>query len=223
MKHKLPIPTGVLFDFDGVIVDSFESHFSAWNTAHKKLFAKEITHFPHEKLSGKSPHIIAQHFCDEAGFPEKSAELFLKKGACLHQSTTPPKLLPGVREIQELLARKKIAHGIASNATRMFVKNSVAQLNLGFTTCFGLEDYKMPKPAPEAYITLATTLEIHKENYKTTWVFEDSITGTKSALKAGMVPIGILTMNSEEKMLAAGSAHCFPTLLEAYQFLNQLN
>ncbi|MDG1804815.1 HAD family phosphatase [Flavicella sp.] len=222
MKPSLPMPTGVLFDFDGVIVDSFQSHFNAWNTAHKELFSQEISHFPHEKLSGKSPHIIAQHFCDEAGFPEKASELFLKKGECLHNSTTPPDLLPGVREIQEFLASKETPHGIASNATRAFVKNSVAQLALGFTTCFGLEDYKKPKPAPEAYITLATALGISKEDYKSTWVFEDSITGTQSALKAGMLPIGILTMNSEEKMLAAGSAYCFPTLLEAYQYLIQL-
>lgn len=219
MKSNIPFPSGVLFDFDGVIVDSFQSHFSAWNAAHLELFSKEISHFPHEKLSGKSPHIIAQYFCDEAGYPEKGTDLFHLKGLYLHASNTPPKLLPGVEEIQHFLTQKNIPHGIASNATRAFVKNSVSQLKLGFTTLFGLEDYKFPKPHPEAYRTLANKLQITQENYASTWVFEDSITGTKSALDAGMVAIGILTANTKEQMLDAGSHYCFPTLLEAYEFL----
>jgi len=221
MQNNDSFPSGFLFDFDGVIVDSFDSHFRAWNQAHFELFSSYIETFPHEKLSGKSPHVIAQHFCDEAGYPEKGNALFDLKGACLHASTVPPKLLPGVVEIQEFLAVKKAPHGIASNATRTFVKNSITQLNLGFTTFFGLENYTNPKPDPEAYITLAKALHIPKEEFGTAWVFEDSITGTKSALAAGMIPVGILTMNSKEQMLAAGSKFTFPTLLEAYEYLSE--
>jgi beta-phosphoglucomutase len=221
MKNKFKFPSGFLFDFDGVVVDSFESHFNSWNKAHIELFSSEIKEFPHGKLSGKSPHIIAQYFCDEVGMPEKGLELFKLKGEYLHSSTTPPKLLPGVVEITEYISKRKIPHGIASNATRLFVKNSVKQLNLGFTTMFGLEDYQYPKPHPEAYITLAKELNISKEDYLNTWVFEDSITGTKSVLAAGMFPIGILTMNSKEQMLEAGSKLVFPTLLEAYEYLKK--
>lgn len=223
MKNKSVFPSGFLFDFDGVIVDSFESHFNSWNKAHIALLSTKIKEFPHDKLSGKSPHIIAQYFCDEAGYPEKGLALFNLKGEYLHASPTPPKLLPGVVEIQEYISTQKVPHGIASNATRLFVKNSVQQLNLGFTTMFGLEDYEYPKPHPEAYITLAKALNIAKEDFGNTWVFEDSITGTKSALAAGMLPIGILTANTEEQMLAAGSKMAFPTLLEAYEYLKELN
>ncbi|MEI6866056.1 HAD family phosphatase [Flavicella sp.] len=222
MKNKFAFPTGILFDFDGVVVDSFQSHFNAWNQAHIELFSTKIKEFPNEKLSGKSPHIIAQYFCDKAGYSEKGLDFFQLKAKYLHTSTIPPFLLPGVVEIQDFLSENKIPHGISSNATRLFVKNSIQQLNLGFTTFFGLEDYKYPKPHPEAYITLAKHLKIPKENYMNTWVFEDSITGTKSALDAGMIPIGILTMNSEKQMLEAGSQIVFSTLLEAYKYLKNL-
>ena len=40
------LPKGFLFDFDGVIVDSFESHYSAWASAFKELFNTEIAPFP---------------------------------------------------------------------------------------------------------------------------------------------------------------------------------
>jgi len=220
MKDKSLSLAGVLFDFDGVVVDSFQSHFTAWNNAHFELFSSKIETFPHAQLAGKSPYIIAEYFANEAGDIHKSQELFQLKGSYLHKSATSPKLLPGVLEIQGFLAEKNIAHGIASNATHQFVQNSVTQLDLGFTTLFGLEDYTHPKPHPEAYLTLAKALHISSKDFGNTWVFEDSITGTKAAVAAGMVPIGVLTMNTEAEMLKAGSHLCFPTLLEAYQYLS---
>ena len=71
-------------------------------------------------------------------------------------------------------------------------------------------------------MTLAKALNIPKEKYANTWVFEDSVPGTKAAVQAGMIPIGILTMNSEAQMLKAGSHLCFQTLLEAYEYLRAL-
>lgn len=218
MKNN-DFPVGFLFDFDGVIVNSVDSHVNAWKEAFEKTFQKKLTYFPHEELAGKSPHLISEHLANAAGSIEKSLELYLLKGDILHSSNTPPILLPGVKEIQQFLAIRSIPHGIASNATRMFVKNSVAQLDLGFKHIFGLENYKFPKPNPEAYITLANHLEIPAREYKNVWVFEDSLTGTKAAVDAGMVPIGILTMNTKEQMEAAGSQHTFPTLLEAFEYI----
>ena len=219
MKNNIVFPKAALFDFDGVVVDSFQSHYGAWKSAFKELFNTEIANFPHEELSGKSPLLIAEYFCNIIGEKERTLDFYKLKGEHLHNSTTPPLLLPGVKEIQEFFTHKNIPHGIASNATKLFVKNSVSQLELGFTTLFGFEDYEHPKPNPEAYIKLATYLQVEKKDYENTWVFEDSIPGTQAAIDAGMIPIGILTMNTEEEMLKAGSQLCFPTLLEAFHFL----
>ena len=86
----------------------------------------------------------------------------------------------------------------------------------------GVEDYKFPKPNPEAYISLAKKLNIPAKDYNNTWVFEDSITGTKAAEAAGMIPIGILTQYSKEELENSGSKLVFPTLLEAYKYLKKL-
>jgi beta-phosphoglucomutase len=219
MKNKFEFPTAVLFDFDGVVVDSFKSHYGAWKRAFDQLFQSEIASFPHKELSGKSPRLIAQYFCEKVNQPEKSNEFLNLKNELLCSNTTPPDLLPGVREIQSFLSEQNIPHGIASNASKSFVKLSIEQLQLGFDTYFGLEDFKHPKPHPEAYITLAKHLKISESSFANTWVFEDSITGTQAAKQAGMIPVGILTMNSKEEMKAAGSQYFFPTLLEAFEFL----
>lgn len=222
MKNNVSFPTAVLFDFDGVIVDSFQSHYKAWESAFIELFGFQELNFPHKELAGKSPVLIAEYICNQIGEPGRGMEFFKLKAEHLHRGDLPPTLLPGVKEIQQFLEKLNIPHGIASNATRMFLQNSIQQLDLGFTTFFGIEDYTYPKPHPEAYLTLATNLGIAEKDYSTTWIFEDSITGTQSAKDAGMVPIGILTLNDEEKMRAAGSQLVFPTLLEAFHYLQKL-
>ena len=216
----MKMPKGFLFDFDGVVVNSFESHHSAWASAFKELFHKEIPPFPKE-MAGKSPMKIANYYCSTIHKEDKTEDLYFLKDEHLDKYFKTPKLLPGILEITAFLKAKNIPYGIASNATKQFLKNSVSQLNLDFTTVFGVQDYDKPKPAPEAYITLANALGFHQEDFKELWVFEDSLTGTTAAKLAGMIPIGILTQYSKDKLTEAGSQFVFPTVLEAYQYLQK--
>ena len=212
------LPKGILIDFDGVVVDSFESHYSAWTSAFKELFDAEINPFP-KSYAGKSPMIISEYFCSVIGKEHQTKELFLLKDNHLDIYFKPPNLLPGVHEIVGFLTDKKTPYGIASNATKQFLKNSIKHLNLNFTTVFGVQDYEKPKPSPEAYITLAKALGFKENDFKDIWVFEDSLTGTTAAKLAGMIPIGILTQYSEEELKSSGSVMVFPTLLEAFYYL----
>ena len=214
----MQLPKGFLFDFDGVVVNSFESHGAAWSSAFKELFNQDIAPFP-KSHAGKAPMIIAGYFCGLIGEEKRTEELYLLKDKHLDIHFKVPKLLPGVREFTTLLSKKQIPYGIASNATKQFLKNSVHHLELNFPVVFGVEDYEKPKPAPEAYITLASALGFHQNDFKDIWVFEDSLTGTRAAKLAGMVPIGIMTQFSEEDLKEAGSVLVFPTLLEAYEYL----
>lgn len=214
----MEIPKGFLFDFDGVIVDSKESHHSAWASAFKELFNSEIAPFP-KSLSGKSPMIIAEYFCSVIGKENHTEDLYHLKDEHLDKYFTVPKLLPGIREITKFLSEEKIPYGIASNATKQFLKNSIHHLELNFTTVFGVQDYIKPKPAPEAYIMLAEALGFNKKDFKNIWVFEDSLTGTNAAKLAGMIPIGITTQYSGKELTKVGSQMLFPTVLEAYKHL----
>lgn len=222
MKTRIEFPKAVLFDFDGVLVNSFQCHYNAWKSAYLELFNEENLYFPHKELAGKSPILIAEHLCNSIGQPHKSDEYFKLKAAHLHASKHPPELLPGGKEIHKFLSSNLIPQGIASNATQQFIKNSIEQLGLGFTTFFGIENYKFPKPHPEPYITLAKSLGIKDHFYKNTWVFEDSITGIQAVKAANMIPIGISTLNSEEILLNAGSMIVFKDLYEAYEYLKKL-
>jgi beta-phosphoglucomutase len=214
----MKLPKGFLFDFDGVVVNSFESHHSAWASAFKELFNKKIPPFPLE-MAGKSPMKIANYYCSTIGKEHQTEDLYFLKDEHLDKYFKTPKLLPGVLEITKFLRENEIPYGIASNATKQFLKNSIHHLDLKFPKVFGVQDYEKPKPAPEAYITLATALGFKNNDFKDIWVFEDSLTGTTAANLAGMIPIGISTQYTEEELKQAGSILVFPTLLEAYQYL----
>jgi len=217
----MALPKGFLFDFDGVIVDSNESHNSAWTSAFKELFKTEIAPFP-KSLSGKSPMIIAEYFCSVIGKKNQTEDLYHLKDEHLDKYFTVPKLLPGIREITQFLSEEKIPYGIASNATKQFLKNSVHHLDLNFPVVFGLQDYVKPKPAPEAYISLAKALHFTEKDFKDIWVFEDSLTGTNAAKLAKMMPIGITTHYSAEELKEVGSVLTFSTVLEAYEYLREI-
>jgi len=213
-------PKAVLFDFDGVVVNSFEAHYSAWSEAFFEIFDKKLGAFP-EGLEGKSPIKISQRLCEVGGDSSKAQQLYDLKGDKLHASNTPPKLLPGVKELTALLTKEAIPYGIASNATKQFISNSIDQLNIDFSTFFGVEDYIKPKPDPEPYIKLAKALGVEEANFGSVIVFEDSITGATAAIKAGMVAVGIETQHPAQMLKDAGCSYSFKTLLEAYQLLKK--
>lgn len=206
---------GVLFDFDGVVVDSSEAHFNAWSAAFYDLFEQKITYFP-KNCEGKSPMHIAKSFVDIVNAPDRAEELYHKKESVLNQSKTPPKLMRGAKLWELYLSNNNIPYGIASNATKQFLLNSVNQLDLNFKTIFGFEDYDKPKPAPEAYIKLATALGFKQNEFSDLLVFEDSCTGISAAKEAGMKPMGILTSHSKEQLLDAGSLNVYTNLADAF-------
>lgn len=216
---KIPFPKAVLFDFDGVIVDSFKSHYSAWSSAFKELFGKEICPFPEATHAGKAPYLIAEYFAEFGGDISRAPELNKLKQSDLLTKATPPDLLPGVHEIKGFLDENQITHGIASNAYTAFVENSLKHAELTFPVCMGVDKFSEPKPSPVPYWTLAKELGVKEEDFKETIIFEDSLTGIKAAAATGMIAVGLLTQYSEEELLANGAEKVFPTLLEAYQEL----
>lgn len=216
---KIPFPKAILFDFDGVIVDSFKSHYSAWSAAFTKLFGKEICPFPEATHAGVHPSIIAKYFAEFGGDISRADELNKLKQDYLITTSTPPDLLPGVHEIKGFLDNNKIPYGIASNAYTAFVENSLKHAGVPFPVCMGVDQFSEPKPSPVPYWTLAERLGVKEEDFTKTLIFEDSLTGIKAAAATGMVAIGLLTQYTEEELKANGAVKVFPTLLEAYQEL----
>lgn len=216
--HK-PLPKAVVFDFDGVVVNSKAVHSQAWKSAFAEVFGHELTHFPHAKLEGASPMVIANYICEQGGDRNKAPELFLLKDK--HLTTKPflAELLPGVHEILGFLKQKNIPYGIASNATRGFLEKNIKGLNIDVHIFTGFEDYNKPKPDPEAYVSLAEKLGVANADFSNIWIFEDSMLGLKAGKDAGMYTVGIQTRHSAEDFAKNGAKVSFKTLYQAWKAL----
>jgi beta-phosphoglucomutase len=212
MQNTQP-PSGVIFDFDGVIVDSLSVHLQAWQIAFKDLFHEDLTDTA--GLAGRSTLAIADILSRRVKKPEAKEALAERKREVLRQSQHQIKLLPGAREAFHVLKEADIPFGIASNAPRAFIERTLDQCYLSVDVKLGIDDVARGKPEPDVFLKCAKTLGISVLNHPTIMIFEDSPHGLLAAVKARMTPIGVLTQNSELEMRDAGARFCCKNIQEA--------
>lgn len=196
-------PAGVIFDFDGVVVDSLAVHLKAWQIAFKDLYGTDLTDTT--GLPGRSTMAIAEILSDRVGLPATKEKLADRKREALRHSSLSIELLPGVREAFGWLQESGIPFGIASNAPRAFIENTLERLSISVTHKFGVDDVTRPKPEPDVFLKCAKALGISVIHHQRVIVFEDSPHGVKAAVKAGMFPIGVLTQNTAQDMIIVGA------------------
>lgn len=197
------IPSAVIFDFDGVVVDSLGVHLDAWKISYRALYGQEL----HDTtgLPGRSTAAIAEILSTRAGQPATANALAHLKRETLKESRLKIELLPGAKDAFDTLSARGIPFGIASNAPKAFIESTLERLGIRVNHMFGSDDVANPKPEPDVFFKCAKSLSISVMDHPKIIVFEDSPHGLRAAVKAGMFPIGILTQNSSEQMLSAGA------------------
>jgi len=210
-------PSGVLFDFDGVIVDSLSMHITAWDLATDEMFGIKIRATMEADLVGRSTYTIAALISDHVGAPSRANELANLKKQKLREMTVPPPLLPGVREVFKFLGTSQIPFGIASNAPRLFIDDTLRAHNIKIQEYVGIEDSPRPKPAPDIYLECARRLRIPFTEHPKTLVFEDSTHGLKAGIDAGMIAIGVTSAHPATQLLDAGAVKVCESLDDAFK------
>ncbi len=208
MKFK-----GVLFDFDGVVVNSTPMHLAGWERAYETIFGQSIAKEFLETLPGQSTRAIAERLAQLAKAPDSISELIEKKAAYVLENLENIPLIAGIIEFMEFLDTRRIPFGVSSNAPRAFLAAAISKHSLNPRFYLGLEDYEWPKPHPEAYLKGAKCLGWGDEDRSNIAVFEDSVHGIHAALKAGTTPFGISSQHTAEHLNSAGAIKTFPDFL----------
>ena len=181
----------LIFDLDGVIVDSMPMHIAAWKRYLKSLgiAAADLT----QRMHGRRNDEI---FRDLLG-PEPSDAEIDAHGAAKEQlfremigEQLHGHLVPGIREF--LTRASNTPTGLATNAERAnadFVLDG-ADLRGFFQVIVDGSQVERPKPAPDVYLRAAEELKAAPRNCI---VFEDSAVGVSAARDAGMTVVGVLT------------------------------
>jgi beta-phosphoglucomutase len=186
----------LIFDMDGVIIDSNPWHRIAW-AEYTRRHGVEMTESMQQRMYGKRNDeiirdFLGDHLNDREVFQHGAAKESLYRE--LMKPRTQESLVPGIREF---LARyRNLELAVATNAEAANVDFVLDDTGLRplFRVIIDGHQVTNPKPHPEIYLRVAETLQLPPEDCV---VFEDSHTGVKSGLAAGMRVVGVGTTHDD--------------------------
>lgn len=191
----------VIWDMDGVIVDSGPLHFKAWQELAGER-GIEFTEVEFKNLFGmRNPDILNKLFGKLS--PEELKYLSSKKEDNFRSLVRlGVKAMPGVIPLLQKLKATGIKQAIASSTPLQNINLILTVLKISemFDTIVSDEDVTYGKPAPEAFLLAANRLGVSPEGCL---VIEDAIAGVKAAKNAGMKLIAVTnTVSGSELELA---------------------
>ena len=188
----------IIFDLDGVLVDSKEIHFNALNLALNDVHPRYVItqkeqETTYEGLTTRSKLDILSY---TKGLPQSFHEMVWKNkqsySSAMFESIGQDNELI---ELFSLIKSNNIKIGVASNAIRQTVDACLNSLGIAELVDFSLsnEDVDSPKPNPEIYLSMMTLL---KSDQSTTVIFEDSDVGQTAAKNSGANLIPVVNRSS---------------------------
>jgi len=193
---------GVIWDLDGVIVDTAPFHFEAW----KKTFKEMGLPFSREEFA----HIFGRRNLDViaglVGKPPSTEEMerISARKEVLFREALRGKVrpLPGALFWLEELKRRGYRQALATSAPRENMEMIVGSLGIeGFFDEIVLGDEVcVGKPDPQIFLLAAKRVQLSPAHCI---VMEDAVAGVEAAKRAGMRCIALTTSHSRRALAEA--------------------
>ncbi|MFV0140267.1 HAD-IA family hydrolase [Empedobacter falsenii] len=192
----------VIFDMDGVIVDTEPVHKYAYFEHYKELNIP-VTEELFATFTGQSTKNVYQILKDKFDLKEEVNDLVLRKRAIFNEAfDTKPDLylIDGVEELIKDLYANKIELILASSASKSTIDRvfSRFQLDQYFSHKISGENFPKSKPDPAIFLHAA---EIAKSEHDECIVIEDSTNGVEAAFCANLYCLGYKSVNSKKQNL----------------------
>lgn len=211
----MPVPRfrAIIFDFDGVIIDSLEAHLAAWDAATVQVFGKKIVNL--QQLSGYGTKSIAGILANRFGQPAMSKTLTKIKHDILMTKIDQIALFKGAYQVISRLYQQKYPFAIGSNSPWAFISSTLDHHGLSVPVIVGGDQVPRGKPHPDIFVECALKLDIKSSDRSGIGVFEDSLHGLRAAIAAGMIPIGVTSNHSSDELKKAGAIDTFNHVADA--------
>ena len=190
---------GVLFDWDGVVIDSSAQHERSWEllASEKGLFLP-ADHFK-AGFGKKNEIIIPSLGWGES--PELVRSLADRKEAIYRElvASEGVTILPGARELLSQLKKDGIPRALGSSTPRANLDSlfAITGLDVVLDAVVSGSDVSHGKPDPEVFLKGAALLGIPAHRCV---VIEDAFAGIEAARRAGMKVVGVATTNPVEAL-----------------------
>lgn len=183
----------VIFDMDGIIVDTAKYHYQAWKTVLMDHWGISHVLSVDEKTKGVGRYECMKLIADEYQINAPEEELYQVANEknelykmLLREKLTDQEVLPGIRDVMEMLHKNQILIALASSSYN--APYIVEKLNLEFDYIVNPASIRKGKPAPDIYLAAAEHFDIPIDYCIGV---EDAASGVRSIKSAGMFCIGV--------------------------------
>lgn len=213
---------GIVFDMDGVLIDSHPVHRIAWSkflaTVGKSVSDEGLSFI----LAGRRREEILRHFLGDLS-ESKIAEYGHQKDLFFEENFQDVRLIPGVSKFLEALETAGLEAGLATSASSVRTWGTLRRLELDqkFTAVVTGDDVDAGKPDPAVYKLAAQRMNLSP---KQLLALEDAPCGVQAAKAAGMRCVGVSTNGRAEMLRQCGAELVIPDFLDpSIETLLQLN
>lgn len=194
----------LIFDMDGVILNSMPMHIAIWKKIFQKRKLPKLTLKEFEKYNGTSTKEIAEKIIKKYNLKEKPDDIVKEKRKIEEKMMDKkirlfPDALPSIKKLRKSGYKLAIATSAMPPMVRYVRKRF--KLQKYFDTIVYSAQVKHSKPAPDLFLLASKKLEIKPEYCA---VVEDALNGIEAANKAGMTSIAIT--NTFKKEVFKGKA-----------------
>lgn len=195
----------VIFDMDGVLVDSYQPHLDSWNVILAD-YGQSMTVEQFEATFGQTSREIIRRFCPAITDPKKVDALDARKELAYRQTIAKnfPEM-PGASALVRQLHDAGFALAIGSSGPRENVECILKYLPAGglFDASVSGMDVHKGKPDPAIFLTAAKKLNTPPGRCV---VIEDSTVGLNAARAAGMPAIALVGTHDKAPLQALADA-----------------
>lgn len=197
---------GIIFDMDGVLINSEPFHYQVWKEALKKR-GINLDYEIYKPCIGSTVQVLMQILHEHYGVDEKDDSLSLEvknlKQEMIEKQGYPP-LIPYVKDMLERFHEAGYHMAVASSSPQEYIENVTSYWGISpyFQVLVSGEHVEHPKPAPDIFLKTADILGLLPEECL---VIEDSENGCRAAKAAGMTCMAYYNPDSGKQNLQTAS------------------
>lgn len=189
-------PDAVLFDMDGLLVDSEPLWFESEADVMARL-GGTWTRQDQENLLGSALDRAVRYFLERATVAATAEQVgeWLVAGVIDRVHDRGVTVMPGAAELVAEVAASGLPYALVTSSQRRFVDAVLSGTGMRFPVIVTGNDVIRSKPSPEPYLLAARRLGAHPGRCL---VLEDSPTGTAAAEAAGCFVVAVPTLRAME-------------------------
>jgi len=194
--------TAVIFDMDGVIVNSEPIHEQAFYEVMRKIGWEGKHNLDFKSYLGKADYELWQDFVKKCSPKESFEELIeMKRSYVIKRLKEEKPFIPGVIALIEKLY-PRYCLGLASGSEKRVIETvlGIGNLRRFFRAVVSSGDVYKGKPSPDIFLLAAKLMGV---NPSETCVIEDSKPGIQAGLNAGMKVVAITTTHKPDELSGA--------------------